>query len=209
MIATILVLLCTFLILVFAEYLSRYRGVHSELTRKFVHMAVGTFVAFWPFFMSWGNIQLLSLAFFVVVSMSLKFNIFRSIHAVDRNMVGEMLFAAVIGVLALISTSQWIFMAAMLHLSLGDGLAAIVGLGWGDKNQYKIWGSTKSRVGTIAFAVTSVIITIIYVIGSGNGGIAVVVLLPLLATLAENLAVRGTDNLVMPLLVAFVLASGR
>src|SRR6185503_8307835 len=97
---TIVALAGVFLILVLAEYLSRYKGVHSELTRKLVHTAVGAFVAFWPFFLSWHQIQFIALAFLVVVLVSIKLDIFGSIHAVKRNVAGEVLFAVVIGLLA-------------------------------------------------------------------------------------------------------------
>jgi phytol kinase len=209
MLLTILVVFVTFCILVFSEWLSRAKQIHAELTRKLVHIAVGTFVAFWPFFLSWGQIQFLSLAFFVVVSLSVKFDVFRSIHAVKRNAMGELLFAAVVGLLALISTSDWVFMAAMLHLSLADGLAAIIGLGWGDTNSYKVLGRTKSIAGSLAFLVTSFCILIIYgIFANSSTSFFTLLWLPFVATAAENVAVQGTDNLVMPMLIAVVLTSG-
>ena len=53
---TALALLAVLALLLFAEYIARTRNIHTELTRKFVHMSVGTFVAFWPFFSSWHEI---------------------------------------------------------------------------------------------------------------------------------------------------------
>jgi len=209
MLATILVVLVTFCILVFSEWLSRAKEIHAELTRKLVHVAVGSFVAFWPFFLSWRSIQMLSVAFFVVVALSVKFNIFRSIHAVKRNMTGELLFAIVIGLLALISTEKWVFTAAMLHLSIADGLAAVIGVGWGDNNSYKVFGKTKSIAGSAAFLVSSYVILILYMVMSDSTtSVATVLWLPFVATATENLAVQGTDNIVMPMLIAVVLTSG-
>lgn len=205
---TIPVVIGIFLILLFAEYLSRYKGVHSELTRKFVHIAVGMFVAFWPFFLSWRQIQMLSLAFLAVVVISIKLDIFRSIHAVKRNAWGELLFAMVIGILAFISTDEWVFTAAMLFLSLADGMAAIIGLAWGDSNTYKVFGRTKSIAGSLAFFFTAIVIVMVYTIFSGNAYGAVTLLwLPVAATIVENVAVNGTDNLAVPLLAALVLTS--
>jgi phytol kinase len=209
MLATIVVVLVTFCILVFSEWLSRAKEIHAELTRKLVHVAVGSFVAFWPFFLSWRSIQMLSVAFFVVVALSVKFNVFRSIHAVKRNMTGELLFAIVIGLLALISTEKWVFTAAMLHLSIADGLAAVIGVGWGDTNSYKVFGRTKSIAGSAAFLVSSYAILILYVVMSDSTtSVATVLWLPFVATATENLAVQGTDNIVMPMLIAVVLTSG-
>src|SRR6185436_10967073 len=153
---TIAAVVVVFLIIIFAEYLSRYKGVHSELTRKIVHVLVGMFVAFWPFFLSWRQIQVLGLMFLVVVVISIKLSIFNSIHAVSRNSWGEILFAVVIVILAFISSNPWVFAAAMLHLSLADGLAAVVGLAYGEHNSYRILGRTKSVAGSLAFFFTSV-----------------------------------------------------
>jgi phytol kinase len=208
MLATAAVIVSTFGILVLAEYLSRAKQIHAELTRKLVHVAVGTFVAFWPFFMGWRTIQLLSLAFLVVIGLSIKFNIFRSIHAVQRNIIGELLFAIVIGVLAVICTDKWIFMVAMLHLSLADGLAAVVGLGWGETNSYKVLGKVKSIAGTLTFAIVSFVVIGVYYAHAGSISFATVLWLPLVAAASENIAVHGTDNLVTPLIVATVLTSG-
>jgi dolichol kinase len=209
MLLTIFVVLITFGILVFSEWLARAKQIHAELTRKLVHIAVGTFVAFWPFFLTWRQIQLLSLAFFIVVCISIKLNIFSSIHAVKRNMMGELLFAVIIGVLALISTSEWVFMAAMLHLSLADGLAAVVGLGWGDNNSYKVLGRAKSIAGSVAFLATSFCILAAYgIFADSSTSFFTLLWLPFVATAAENIAAQGTDNLVMPLLIAVVLTAG-
>mgnify|MGYP001034330947 CR=1 FL=1 len=206
---TFFVVFVTFCILVGAEYLSRAKQIHAELTRKLVHVAVGTFVAFWPFFLSWREIQLLSLAFFIVICISIKFNIFSSIHAVKRSITGELLFAVVIGLLALIATDKWVFTAAMLHLSVADGLAAVIGLGWGDSNSYKVFGRTKSIAGSAAFLVASICILGLFAAFSHEDVSFVTYLwLPLVATITENLAVQGTDNLVMPMIIALVLSSG-
>ncbi len=206
---TALVVFVTFSILIGAEYLSRSREIHAELTRKLVHVAVGTFVAFWPFFLTWREIQFLSLAFFIVISVSIRLNIFRSIHAVNRGMTGELLFAVVIGLLALISTNAWVFAVAMLHLSLADGLAAVVGLGWGDSNSYKVFGRTKSIAGSVAFLVSSFGILLFYgLFADSSTSFWTLLWLPFVATAAENIAVKGTDNLVMPMLIAVVLTSG-
>jgi phytol kinase len=205
---TVVAIAVIFVIVIFAEYLSRYKGVHSELTRKMVHILVGMFVAFWPFFLSWRQIQLLSLLFLITVVWSIKFNIFSSIHAVSRNKIGEVSFALVIGILSLITSKDWVFTAAMLHLSLADGLAAVFGLAYGDGTTYKIMGRTKSIVGSLAFFFTSVAIMICYAAFSGlaYGGVTLV-WLPVIATIAENISGEGTDNLVVPLLVALVLTS--
>lgn len=204
--ALILTIIGVLLVLLIAEHLARHTNLHAELTRKFVHMLVGTFVAFWPFFLSWREIKLLSLAFLIVVIISVKFTIFKSIHTVPRRAFGEISFALVIGILAFISSSAEIFMAAMLCLSIGDALAAIIGLLYGERNQYKVFGKTKSVAGTAAFFATSVLVMTLYVtLTSNSAGIMNLFAIPVLATITENVAVNGSDNLIMPILIALLL----
>lgn len=197
-----------FLILLYAEFLSRKKGIHAELSRKLVHILVGTFAAFWPFFLSWKQIQVLSIVFLVGMAVSVKLHLFRSIHSVERSAHGEMLAVAVILLLSFITTSDWVFAAAMLHLALADGFAAIVGVLWGDDNRYKVFGHTRSLAGSLTFFFISMIIMIFYVVYSGAQYSSVTVLwLPVMATIAENLSIKGTDNIVIPLLVTLVLTS--
>lgn len=207
MLWTVPAVLIVFCLLLLAEYGSRTKQIHAELTRKFVHMSVGSFVAVWPFFLSWHWVELLSVAFLATLLISIKFNIFRSIHAVKRGVAGELLFAVAIGVLALLVRDKWVFLAAMLNLSLGDGVAAIAGTLWGGGTQYKIFGRTKSWVGTGAFLIVSVLVSIFYVAaGPAHPGFTVLVMVPIIATLAENVGTHGADNVVMPVLVALVLS---
>jgi dolichol kinase len=204
--AFVLTLTGVLLVLLSAEFLARRTNMHAELTRKFVHMIVGTFVAFWPFFLSWRQIELISIMMLVIIAVSVKFTIFRSIHTVPRNAIGELCFAVVIGLLALISSSEWIFMASMLCLSIGDAMAAIIGLMWGDKNQYKVFGKTKSIAGTSAFFILTLGVMIAYTTFShDSASFTILFLIPVLATITENVAVNGTDNLIMPILIALML----
>lgn len=204
----LVVIAVVFLILLGAEYLSRNKGLHSELSRKLVHISVGTFAAFWPFFLSWRQIQVLSIIFLVGMVMSVRLHFFRSIHDVERKATGEILAVTIVALLSFITTSEWVFMAAMLHLSLADGLAAVVGVLYGDNNSYKILGEQRSLAGSLAFFFTSAIIMVFYAAFSGAVYSSVTVLwLPVAATFIENVAVRGSDNVAIPLLVAFVLTS--
>ncbi len=68
--AVIFTVLAVFLVLLGSELWWRKHITHSEFSRKFVHITVGSFVAFWPFYLSWGQIRLLSLGFLIVVGIS-------------------------------------------------------------------------------------------------------------------------------------------
>ena len=201
-----------FCILIASELLWRTKFVHhAETSRKFVHILTGVFVAFWPFFMSFGYIQLLSVAMLLVVLVSKHLHIFKSIHGVGRQTFGELLFPAGIFIAATFAQSDWIYAAAVLHLSLADGLAAVVGVRHLKRFSYRMFGQTKTVVGTFAFYLVSLAITLAVVVfdvdSYGSMGQAIVFWLPISTTLLENVATYGTDNLVIPLFVVVMLNS--
>jgi phytol kinase len=206
MLRIIIVLLVILILLLIVEYLWRIKNYHTELTRKFIHITVGSFVAFWPYFLHWDQIDLLALGFLVVIVISRLATIFSSIHSINRRTIGDLLFALVIPVVALITHDRLIFTIAILHLSLADGVAAVVGTRYGKKHRYKVFGQYKSIVGTVAFWLCSLtLITIFMIITNTNDAWLKIIWLPLIATAMENIGVYGTDNILVPVLIAAVL----
>ena len=204
--AFILTVVAVFILLVASEYWWRTHHAHSELSRKFVHITVGSFVAFWPLFLGWGEIQLLSIAFFAVVSLSKYLHVFRAIHSVQRPTWGELYFALAVGSVTLITHNKWIYMAAILQMSLADGLAAIVGVRYGMRGAYKVFGHTKTVIGSVTFLVVAVLILVVY---QHMSGVRIssfdIVSLAVFATFIENCGIAGLDNLLVPVVVAVAL----
>lgn len=203
----LITVLAVFLVLAANEMLWRRRKTHGEFSRKFVHVTVGCFVAFWPFFLSWRQIELLSLAFLMVVSSSKVLGIFNAIHSVQRPTWGELCFALSVGIVAFATHNKWIYMAALLQMALADGLAAVVGVRFGNSNSYSVMGHSKSVAGTLTFFVSSVFILLIYAHFSHAAlSWLFIAAVSLAASLLENASVQGLDNLMVPLLIAVLLA---
>lgn len=119
---------------------------------------------------------------------------------------GEFFFAAAVGLVTLVTHDKYIYAAALLQMSLADGLAAVIGVRYGLRNRYSVFGRTKSIAGTLTFFIVSLAI----LLALGHWDIAAhsfsyVLVISLLATALENLAPDGLDNLAVPLLVAFML----
>ena len=203
----ILSVLAVLAVLLFSEYGWRRHWLANEFGRKFVHMTVGSFVAFWPFFMTWHQIRLLSIAFLVVVIVSDRLKIFKAIHSVQRPTFGEICFAAVVGLLTFVTHSKGIYAAALLQMSLADGLAAVFGTRYGRDNKYVVLGHIKSVVGTAAFLVVSLALLVGYGWYSDAGiSVAVALVGAGAAAIIENLAPLGLDNLLVPLFVGLLLS---
>jgi phytol kinase len=196
-------------LLKFAEFLRKTGRMHGEISRKFVHITVGSFVAFWPFFMETKWILFMCGAFFAVVLASRYFKWFPAIYSISRRTWGDLLFPVGIAASLLLADSVWIFAAAMLHLSLADGFAAVVGERHGKTSRYRVFGSQKSVVGTFVFwAISLMIITALLLTDQANFGsvsILTIIWLPALAALLENLAIRGVDNIVVPISTVLLL----
>lgn len=209
---TIILTLLGLTALLFAtEILWKKKYLQAEVSRKIVHISVGTVIAFWPHFISWQAIQLLCLGMFVAIAISYKFRIFGSIHDVKRSTKGELIYPISIGLCALIEPAPWVFTAAVLHLSIADGVAAMVGTKLNGRTRYKLLGHEKSLVGTGVFFVLSlVIISSCFVVFGTEDllGIAPVTLLliALATTFVENISWYGLDNFSVPITVVLLLS---
>lgn len=193
-------------LLVLGEVWWRKQEIHGEHSRKFVHITVGSFVALWPYFLTSGQIIILSMAFLVGVIVSKYLRIFQAIHSVQRPTQGELWFALVVGLLAFMPAKPHVYTAALLTMALADGLAAIVGTNYGNNNRYTVLGSTKSIAGTATFFVTTFVILIGYALVSSDPlSLFLIVPIAAIATVLENIAVRGLDNLLVPLFIAGAL----
>jgi phytol kinase len=202
----IITILITFAILVLNELWWRRREVYGEFSRKFVHVTIGCYVAFWPFYLSWGQIEILSIAFFIVVALSKSLKVFQAIHSVQRPTWGELFFAISVGLTAVLTHNKWIYAAALLQMALADGLAAIIGIRFGGRVSYRILGHTKSIVGTLTFFVVSLAILIAFSHFSKiHLSLVWMLIASALACLLENLAAFGLDNLLVPVVVALLL----
>ncbi len=203
--ALILTILTVFLILLGSELWWRKRITHSEFSRKSVHIAVGSFVAFWPFFLSWNQIRLLSVGFLVVVGLSKYFRVFRAIHSVQRPTFGELYFALAVGLVTYVTHDKWIYMASLLQMSLADGFAAVMGVRFG-KQSYLMFSHRKTLVGSLTFFVVSLVILIAYAqLASVHLNPLFIVAAAALAAVIENFGVAGLDNLLVPFVIAVLL----
>ena len=211
MIAGLFAAIVVFAILMIGERIKKHERLNPEVARKFIHITVGFFVAFWPFFLSDDIIYLICLAFIAVILFTRLSGLFPSIHKVPRKTWGDILFPVGIAATLWLAADPWIFTAAILHLSLADGFAALVGEKYGKTNAYKILGYKKTFAGNAAFFMISLAITISLVWfepGSfANIAMPTLFLVPIFATTIESLSVRGSDNILVPVLVTLLLNS--
>lgn len=191
------------LTLLVAEYGYDRKWWHGEGARKLVHIVVGIQAAIWPLYLDWFEIRLISIVLTLGFIVCMRLKVFQSLGAIERLSYGEVLFALAIGAVTLVTDSPSIFAAAILHMSVADGMAALIGTKFGKTTRYKVFGHTKSIVGTATFFVTSCAILIVY--GLVTGGLAAPFIVggAVIAATLENLGLYGFDNILVP---AFIVA---
>jgi len=137
----------------------------------------------------------------------MKFNIFKSIHSVKRDSLGEIYFAISVGLITFINPSHLVYTISLLTMSLADGLAALVGTYYGMNRKYKVYGRAKTVLGSLTFFIVALVLILIYIDKTGHvfslGYLAVAAGL----TLIENISPKGMDNLLVPLVAALFLAA--
>jgi dolichol kinase len=210
MLAIILSLAAVLAVLLLDEFLWRRKIIHGELKRKLVHIAVALFVAFWPWIMSWKAIQLIGIAMVLVLLVNRQIKILHYLGGIRQQTYGDVFLALSITTTALLTNEKIFFAVAILHVALADGLAAIIGTKFGRKFRYKVFGQTKTVIGTMTFWLLSVAILAVgllpaYDLIPFNHYAALLILLPPILALTENAAVWGVDNLAIPIVVIAAL----
>lgn len=130
-------------------------------------------------------------------------------YSVGRLSFGEFFFPISAMLLVFIAQSKWEFAAAILILGIADAIAALVGKQYGKDNSYLVFGQKKSIAGSVAFLCVTLLIIMLFSVlhGAALGGIGIgmVILSSVLITIAENLGVYGSDNLLIPVVAVLLL----
>jgi phytol kinase len=203
-------LLGLLVLLIIAEYIGKKRLLKGEYHRKFLHITAGTFIAFWPWLISWHWIQAISLAMTVGMLANHYFNFLNYRGKIGRATYGDILYALAIFLITLITHDKVFFALAVTEVAIADGLAAIAGISYGKYWGYKVFGHKKTVIGSMVFWIATVCI-----FGAGilpahdliplQSYFLILLLAPPVFTLVENFALFGLDNLAIALLTVIVL----
>jgi phytol kinase len=211
MLAVILCLTTLVALVLIAEILWEQRKLKGEYLRKLIHISGGTFIAFWPWFMSWGAIQVLGVLALLGFLINRELKLFNFLGRLKRISSGEIFFSLAIIICATLTTSKVFFAVSILMVALADGLAAVMGTAYGlHRWKYTIYGHTKTLIGSMTFWIVAILI-----LGAGllfahdsisfNNYILIIFALPPVLTTVENFSVYGLDNLVLPVVTLVIL----
>src|SRR3990167_2840483 len=123
----------------------------GEYNRKFVHISVGSFAAFWPWLLSWRQIQALCLILLAGRVINQLHTFVHDKAGIKRRTYGEYFFPVGIGLCTMLSNNKLFFALGVLNLAVADGLAAVIGQFAGDRWRYQVFGYTKTIICTKTF----------------------------------------------------------
>lgn len=190
-----------------AELLYHFAKVYVEITRKMVHIGTGLITLSFPIFLEthW-SVLILTVSFVVILGLSKKFNLLKSINGISRSSRGSILYPIIIYVTYWIYTlfdDVLFFYLPILILAICDPIAALTGKKW-PLGKYRIFKETKTLMGSSAFFVSCLILTSSFVIPLRESLLEIVcvtLFISLITTLVEAASQKGWDNLFIPLTV--------
>lgn len=127
---------------------------------------------------------------------------------VGRVSYGEFFYPVSAILLVIFADGKWEFAASILILGLADAVAALVGKKYGKRSSYTVLGQKKSLLGSLSFYVVTLAIVIAFTqLGEPATSVSMLTVLwvTLVITIAENVGVYGTDNLLIPLVSVYLL----
>lgn len=202
-----------FLVLFIAsEVAKRFFQVPIEVTRKGVHVGAGLVTLALPhLFESLISLVVLALGFFTVMWSTRRLGLLSSVHRVDRNTSGAVIYPLGICALLLVSKGRPIlYEVPLLVMVLADPAACLGGIAAG-KHPYVVFGQRRTVEGSASFFVTAFATTFLLLIGRAQipalDSIALAALVAGALVFVEAWSVDGWDNFTLPV-AGFVVLSG-
>jgi dolichol kinase len=180
-------------------------GVATTYARDVLHVGAGVWVLGWRFWNSWSWPVAITLAAAIAIPLVPKGSRLRgAVSDEDERWVGLSLYTLAFAVFTFLGGAhRFEAAAALLALSLGDGLGGLVGRRYGRIHFTIPGGKRKSVEGSLTVAVCAALGA--WLAGRWLGGELHPIVVGLTAAIAEALAPRSSDNLAVPVAVYAVL----
>ena len=194
-------------------YLVTNHSLPRDISRKLTHICAGSSIVFLPLFVDGHWSQYLNITVFAVWTVLL---IQKGLFAADDDQAvktmtrtgnkrellkGTLYFVLVAMICGTIYYKQPAGILAMAMLGWGDGLAPIIGTRYGKMKYYIL--SDKSIEGSLAFLAGSLAAGLFFthLIVPESFNVMKIVVIALIATIAEGVSPKEVDNLTIPLTV--------
>lgn len=196
----IIVLLSCFFI-AGGEIIKRRFSIPTKFTRRVIHIGTASVAGFAPLLVSKEELVLICIAFAIILFLGRSSRIFSAIHAVERYTFGEIYLPLGVAITALLFLPADLraFQFGIFVMGISDSLAGLVGERFGER-YFTIFGNKKSLEGSLTFFISTLILTFLFTSTFSYP----LILIPAILTLVEFSLVYGLDNLVLPLVGAYL-----
>lgn len=210
----IICIVYVFTLIGLAELLRRRRGYSNDFTRKIIHIGVGLlswalpflFTNPWPFIFACFSFAILNL-------LDWRFGFFQAMASNNRQNLGTVYFPLAAAATAYVFwDTPPLMVAALMPLTLGDGLAPVIGKLYG-KHAYTIRGNRRTIEGSLGFFAATLMgtwLALWLLPGMPDltplDAVAPALVVALATTLIEAVSIWGVDNLTVTATAMVILS---
>lgn len=205
-----------------AELLYHFAGVKAEITRKTVHIGTGILTLLFPVLLvSHWSVLFLCSSFALILFLSLKYELLKSINAIGRKSYGSISYPVAVYICFCVyawyhdhrpeaGNGYILFYLPVLILAICDPIAALCGRRW-PYGKYHVRKETKTLVGSSLFLISAFLISFLLFIILNQTRHAILqtliasALIAMTTTVTEAICTKGSDNLFIPLTALFSL----
>lgn len=193
-----------FAIILIATIIQKAFGLSSEFSRKIIHIGVGNWIFFIPYYFDHLYLAIIPPVSFVIINyLSYKYTIFKAMELDEKN-PGTVYYAISLTILTILAFSKESLLyypyLGILAMCWGDGMAAVVGKRW----PVKRLKNGRSLGGSLAFLIFTMLVFGIYLSLFKEIDIRIIALLAVIGMLVELYTPKNLDNLTVPLSVGIV-----
>jgi len=183
------------------EFLKRKFSLSVDYTRRVIHMGTATVAGIAPLFVTKEILISVSVIFFVVLFVGRRYHLFSAIHSIKRHSYGEIYLplGVIFAALFFLPQNLIAFQFGIFIMGISDAIGGLIGEKFGT-HTFTVFENKKTIEGSVSFFICSLIITAIFYPVFGY----TLLLLPLVLTFVEAIFVHGLDNLVLPIVAAFL-----
>ena len=186
----------------------RRAGPAAEHTRKAVHIGMGAVASLlpWLFDRTWPVLVLcggLAAAFVTLKALARQSTLGQAMHDIGRDSRGDLYFALSVAALWVLARGdRLLYLVPVLVLTLGDAMAALVGMHYG-RRYFDGARTGKTLEGSVALFVVAFLSVQVPLALAARvplvDGVVMAATMALLVTLLEAMAWHGLDNVLVPI----------
>ncbi|MEO6071167.1 MAG: hypothetical protein ABIN57_10725 [Chitinophagaceae bacterium] len=177
-----------------------------DRSRKFLHITGGLLSLTIPFFIQshWWVLVICTLAFAVLLGTYFTHQL-DAVHKTNRTSVGSIIFPIPVYICFAVAAfygNTLLFFIPISILTVADPAAEWGGKRWG-KYTATYFNQQKTLAGTLCFAATAIFICLFFAFAlslPADQKLLIIFCVPLIASIAELVSLKGWDNLTVPLL---------